>query len=497
MMNALALCLVLISLVTAPIPSPVKENNPTKEEDVIVKEGHRVVVVEFDKQDGNTKVSISPHESQNQPHLSESHGQGQSPRELVCNALGKCKHKVATALGKTKDMLSDKAHDVEEQAAETVSDALGKAKEAVSHKTSQISDKASEVEEAAKEAVGEVSGKAKEAVSDKARRVGGVKEMAAKAKGGAHNVFESAKEQAKEKQAQQGSEMAEQATETVKSGAKRLKEEGERELNEILQRAHEVGEKAEQAKETVKTGAKKVKEGGEKEMNNILRRGQEVSHDVLIYLQSMMSVVHLLGFATAYGMCMWVTFLSSYVLAGALPRQQFGVVQSKIYPVYFRAMAYSILVALLGHLLGKRKRLLLFSVAEMFVVYHLVASLVLILVNLLYLEPRATKVMIERMKIEKEEGRVSSNTNTSSKAANRVVEPTATPAPGADITSTPPSMTRMPERAEQEVVKSRVVVLNARLKKLNTYSSFLNVLTLMVLSWHLVYLGQLLYAAAC
>ncbi|GMP79082.1 hypothetical protein CsSME_00034758 [Camellia sinensis var. sinensis] len=497
MMNALALCLVLISLVTAPTPSPVKGNNPTKEEDVIVKEGHRVVVVEFDKQDGNTKVSISPHESQYQPHLSESHGQGQSPRELVCNALGNCKHKVATALGKTKVMVSDKAPDVEEQAAETVSDALGKAKEAVSHKTSQISDKAREVEQAAKEAVGEVSAKAKEAVSDKARRVeGGVKEMAAKAKGGAHNVFESAKEQAKEKAAQ-GGEMAEQATETVKSGAKRLKEEGERELNEILQRAHEVGEKAEQAKEMVKTGAKKVKEGGEKEMNNILRRGREVSHDVLIYLQSMMSVVHLLGFATAYGMCMWVTFLSSYVLAGALPRQQFSVVQSKIYPVYFRAMAYSILVALLGHLLGKRKRLLLFSVAEMFVVYHLVASFVMILVNLLYLEPRATKVMIERMKIEKEEGRVSLNINTSSKAADRVVEPTVTPPRGADITSTPPSVTRMPERAEQEVVKSRVVVLNARLKKLNTYSSFLNVLTLMVLSWHLVYLSQLLYAAAC
>ncbi|GMP79080.1 hypothetical protein CsSME_00034756 [Camellia sinensis var. sinensis] len=107
------------------------------------------------------------------------------------------------------------------------------------------------------------------------------------------------------------------------------------------------------------------------------------------------------------------------------------------------------------------------------------------------------KVMIERMKIKKEEGRVSLNTDTSSKAADRVVEPTATPAPGADITSTPPSMTRMPERAEQEVVRSPVVVLNARLKKLNTYSSFLNVLTPMVLSWHLVYLGQLLYAAAC
>ncbi|MBA0632381.1 hypothetical protein Godav_001139, partial [Gossypium davidsonii] len=67
-------------------------------------------------------------------------------------------------------------------------------------------------------------------------------------------------------------------------------------------------------------------------------------------LNTVMGIVNLLGLATAYGMSVWVTFISSYILAGQLPRQQFGVVQSKIYPVYFRAMAYSIGMALLGHL---------------------------------------------------------------------------------------------------------------------------------------------------
>lgn len=46
------------------------------------------------------------------------------------------------------------------------------------------------------------------------------------------------------------------------------------------------------------------------------------------------------------------------------------------------------------------------------------------------------------------------------------------------------------EVVDREVVKSRIVGLNQRLKKLNSYSSLLNLLTLMALTWHLVYLSQ-------
>lgn len=143
--------------------------------------------------------------------------------------------------------------------------------------------------------------------------------------------------------------------------------------------------------------------GGEKDLSEILRRGREVGYDVLVYVVSpkavepAVGVVHLLVFAAAYGMCLWVTFVSSYVLGGALSRQQFGVVQSKIYPVYFRTMAYCVGLALVTHLLSHRKRLVLrnyyMGTVEVFLGYSLLASLFMILFNLLYLEPRATKVL--------------------------------------------------------------------------------------------------------
>ncbi|MBA0783361.1 hypothetical protein Gotri_001089 [Gossypium trilobum] len=66
-------------------------------------------------------------------------------------------------------------------------------------------------------------------------------------------------------------------------------------------------------------------------------------------LNTIMGIANLLGLATTYGMSVWVTFISSYILAGQLPRQQFGMVQSKIYPVCFRAMAYSIGLAFLAN----------------------------------------------------------------------------------------------------------------------------------------------------
>lgn len=50
------------------------------------------------------------------------------------------------------------------------------------------------------------------------------------------------------------------------------------------------------------------------------------------------------------------------------------------------------------------------------------------------------------------------------------------------------------ETAEQEAaVRNRITALNARLKKLNTLSSFVNILSLMSLSCHVYYLSQRLH----
>ncbi|KAI5356052.1 hypothetical protein L3X38_008947 [Prunus dulcis] len=106
---------------------------------------------------------------------------------------------------------------------------------------------------------------------------------------------------------------------------------------------------------------------------------------------------------------------------------------------------------------------------------------------MLYLEPRSTKVMFERMKMEKEEGRerVHVGTRVSSEAEQQRNT--------AEVEPTTPVASQVTERREQEVAQAdtdRLDEMRERLKKLNSYSSLLNVMSLMSLSWHLVYLAQ-------
>ncbi|CAK9313990.1 unnamed protein product [Citrullus colocynthis] len=370
MINLFALCLIVTTLTAAGLWSPPPPPPPPSPKDVIVKEGHRVVVVEYGHQDQhNTKVSISSEPDQD----SETH----PTRDLICDVYGKCKHKIASAVEKAKLMTSETA-----QEAHHVADAFEGAKD-------------------------KISGKLKE----------GAKETLKQAKAGEEYVME---------------------------GGERL---------------------AMETREKIKTGEKKVKEN----LMGIVGRGGKVINYSFRHLGFGMDVLGLLGFSMALGMGVWVTFISSYVLGSVLQRHQLGVVQSKIYPVYFKAMACCIGMALLGHLFSRTAWM--FPIpknAEVVQGYVLVAALFMIFANSLYMEPRATKVMFERLKMEKEEG--------------RGIEDIA--AEAAIATSTPTQV------VEREVVKSRMVGLNKRLKKLNSYSSLLNLLTLMALTWHLVYLSQ-------
>ncbi|KAA8546286.1 hypothetical protein F0562_002975 [Nyssa sinensis] len=481
MMNLFAVSLVVTSLATAGVLSPSLEKQKTRE-DVILKEVHRVVVVEYEKEDdGNTKVSMSPHEphvthkprkideksylSATEQMLSEAaaavkerieeassvlpnvgqglsgshpqsngHSDSPSPGDLICDAFGKCKDKIASAFGKTKEKVSEKAHEVEEEAKEVVSETVDGAKDTVSHKGHVVSDKVHSVGEGAKEVGREALGKVYE-VGERVKEVGhgALSKMRETVSQKAHGAEEGAKDAVRK---------AEHGAEVVVDKVERIGEHIERNVSGkidkakglVEEKAKQAGKMAEQAVETVKTGAKRLKEEGQKDLNDILLRGREVVYDAIMYVMSpettdsLMGVVHLLGFSTAYGMCMWVTFVSSYVLAEALPRQQFGLVQSKIYPVYFSAMASCVGIALLGHFLSQRR--LSSSTAEMFQGYNLLATILMLLGNLLYLEPRATKVMFERMKVEKEEGRGRDGLidEPSSRVSDRVADPTATTA---------------------------------------------------------------------
>ncbi|KAJ9166889.1 hypothetical protein P3X46_021578 [Hevea brasiliensis] len=339
MMNLLALSLVFSSLFTAQVwsPSPAsgKHYHNQKEEDVIIKEGHRVIVVETYDEDGqhNTKFSISlPQDPIAQPIMTKKVKQAAHVLPNVGQGLSGSYPDAKSSDGQVPGVPAiHKAQDVKETARESLDKAKETGKTIGMEAARNVSEKVDKVKES--------TGQAKSSVSEFLSHMGSP-------------------------------------------------------------------------------------EG----------------------LDSLMAVVSLLGFATAYGMCMW---------------HQFGIVQSKIYPVYFRALAYCIGAALLGHVLGQRKKVFT-SKAEKFQVYNLLASILMVLINTLYLEPLATKAMFEKLKIEKEEGR------------------------GREIPRGEGN-----RRAEAQPVTAAAP--NERLKKLNSYSSLLNIVTLMALSWRLVYLGQNLH----
>lgn len=406
-MNVVALSLVVTSLATAGVfsPAPTKQNDDN-DDNLIVKEGHRVVVVEYD-QEGHpiTKVSISPDDT-SRHHLhadklsstaeiakekynedasvlpDHAEGEWHSPKELICDAYGKCKHKIADAIWRTKEAVSEKAHDIAEKTKEAVSekahDVSEKTKETVHDGAEKAKGKAHDVAEKTKEKVHDAAEKAKEKTHD----------IVDKAKEAAHEATEK-KKKAAQRVEEAAEEVYEKAKETVRSKA-----------HDVEGRARETSEKTWEAAKDAKDLGKTV--GKDVAMNvswfflslrkQAWERAGMLSHMVSgEALNPISGATYLVGFSTAYGTAVWVTFILSYVLAGALPRQQFGVVQSKIYPVYFRTMAWGIGTAFLGYLLSHRGRVVT-SMAEKLQVYNLLASLLLVFVNMLYLEPRATKV---------------------------------------------------------------------------------------------------------
>uniref|UniRef100_A0A7N9D4T0 Transmembrane protein 205 n=1 Tax=Macaca fascicularis TaxID=9541 RepID=A0A7N9D4T0_MACFA len=52
-------------------------------------------------------------------------------------------------------------------------------------------------------------------------------------------------------------------------------------------------------------------------------------------LGGLIKMVHLLVLSGAWGMQMWVTFVSGFLLFRGLPRHTFGLAQSKLFPFYF------------------------------------------------------------------------------------------------------------------------------------------------------------------
>ncbi len=100
--------------------------------------------------------------------------------------------------------------------------------------------------------------------------------------------------------------------------------------------------------------------------------------------------LHLLTFATIYGSSLWVTFVSGIILSKNIPRQQFGFVQSRMFPVYLRVVAAGEGLLFLLHSI--MHPWLSADTLERQQFQNFVWMIAATLVNVYVLEPRATKV---------------------------------------------------------------------------------------------------------
>lgn len=101
--------------------------------------------------------------------------------------------------------------------------------------------------------------------------------------------------------------------------------------------------------------------------------------------------VHLLSFGSNLGAILYTTGVLGIVAFKNLPRQTFGKLQSKLFPIYFSWSSIMLIIQLAtGSILNLPKQ----------AVYWLLASLFATLMNSLWLEPASTKIMFSRYALQ-------------------------------------------------------------------------------------------------
>lgn len=113
---------------------------------------------------------------------------------------------------------------------------------------------------------------------------------------------------------------------------------------------------------------------------------------------SIVGFIHMLTFGTWFGTVAYTSFVVGIVAFKNLPRQTFGKLQSKLFPIYFAisSAAPAILLATMHALTA--------GTAPKKEVILLVTSLVASLFNMVIAEPVATKIMFARYDLENASG---------------------------------------------------------------------------------------------
>ncbi|KAK8521867.1 hypothetical protein V6N13_021945 [Hibiscus sabdariffa] len=112
-------------------------------------------------------------------------------------------------------------------------------------------------------------------------------------------------------------------------------------------------------------------------------------------------LAHLLCFATAWGVSLWVTFIGGIVMFKHLPRHQFGNLQSKMFPAYFSLVGVccAVAAAAFGYVHPWKSA----TTAEKYQLGFLVSAFAFSLINLFVFTPMTIEMMKLRHQVEREE----------------------------------------------------------------------------------------------
>ena len=120
---------------------------------------------------------------------------------------------------------------------------------------------------------------------------------------------------------------------------------------------------------------------------------------------------HLLSYASVTGITLWHSFIGGPIAFKVLPRQQFGLLQSKLFPIYFLSQSVFNGVCLVTT--SNQNARIIFSIGVMSGLinltivgpwttkYDAINDLLFFLYGFLY----ANRIMNERHKVEREEGK--------------------------------------------------------------------------------------------
>ncbi|KAI0359078.1 hypothetical protein OH77DRAFT_1420628 [Trametes cingulata] len=114
------------------------------------------------------------------------------------------------------------------------------------------------------------------------------------------------------------------------------------------------------------------------------------------------------GYAWLFGMTLWVTFIGGTIAFKTLPRQQFGTLQHRTFPIYF-VISIALSSGLLGLWTYSHPRVLTNyltpSDGDVAQAYALAAVLLSQAANHFVIGPLTSKTMFKRHKLEKQEGK--------------------------------------------------------------------------------------------